>query len=101
MTTIRFNFNGTIIEGKWFNQRFIKNTFKIGEKYDLIGKFKKVGNKIEVVNPIVGIKVAMENEIVPKYSLKGELSDKILIKLIGNCLEQITINDNLPKYLLE
>ena len=63
LTTIRFNYNGVIIEGKWFNQRFIKNTFKIGEKYDLIGKFKKVGNKLEVVNPIVGVKVAKENEI--------------------------------------
>ena len=45
--------------------------------------------------------MAKENEIVPKYSLKGDLSDKILIKLIGNCLEQITIRDNLPKYLLD
>lgn len=101
LTTIRFNYNGTIIEGKWFNQRFIKNTFKIGEKYDLIGKFKKVGNKIEVVNPIVGIKVAMENEIVPKYSLKEELTDKILIKLISNCLENIKIKDNLPQEMID
>ena len=101
LTTIRFNYNGTIIEGKWFNQRFIKNTFKIGEKYDLIGKFKKVGNKIEVVNPIVGIKAAMENEIVPKYSLKEELTDKILIKLISNCLENIKIKDNLPQEMID
>lgn len=101
LTTIRFNYNGTIIEGKWFNQRFIKNTFKIGEKYDLIGKFKKVGNKIEVVNPIVGIKVAMKNEIVPKYSLKEELTDKILIKLISNCLENIKIKDNLPQEMID
>ena len=66
-----------------------------------MGKFKRVANRLEVINPIIGVKLAKENEIVPKYSLKGELSDKILIKLIGNCLEQITINDNLPKYLLE
>ena len=101
LTTIRFNYNGVIIEGKWFNQRFIKNTFKIGEKYDLIGKFKKVGNKLEVVNPIVGVKVAKENEIVPKYSLKEELTDKILIKLISNCLENIKINDNLPQEIID
>ena len=98
LTTIRFNYNGAIVEGKWFNQRFIKNTFKIGEKYDLIGKFKKVGNKLEVINPIVGVKVAKENEIVPKYSLKEELTDKILIKLISNCLENIKINDIIKRY---
>ena len=101
LTTIRFNYNGAIVEGKWFNQRFIKNTFKIGEKYDLIGKFKKVGNKLEVINPIVGVKVAKENEIVPKYSLKEELTDKILIKLISNCLENIKINDNLPQEIID
>ena len=101
LTTIRFNYNGAIIEGKWFNQRFIKNTFKIGEKYDLIGKFKKVGKKLEVVTPIVGVKVAKENEIVPKYSLKEELTDKILIKLISNCLENIKINDNLPQEIID
>lgn len=101
LTTIRLNYLGNLVLAKWFNQGFIKNTFKIGQSYDLMGKFKRVANRLEVINPIIGVKLAKENEIVPKYSLKGELSDKILIKLIGNCLEQITINDNLPKYLLE
>ena len=101
LTTIRFNYLGNLVLGKWFNQGFVKNTFKIGQSYDLMGKFKKVTNRLEVINPIVGVKLAKENEIVPKYSLKGDLTDKILIKLIGNCLEQITIKDNLPKYLLE
>lgn len=101
LTIIRLNYLGNLVLAKWFNQGFIKNTFKIGQSYDLMGKFKRVANRLEVINPIIGVKLAKENEIVPKYSLKGELSDKILIKLIGNCLEQITINDNLPKYLLE
>ena len=101
LTTIRFNYLGNLVLGKWFNQGFIKNTFKVGQSYDLMGKFKRVTNRLEVINPIIGVKLAKENEIVPKYSLKGDLTDKILIKLIGNCLEQITIKDNLPKYLLE
>ncbi len=101
LTTIRFNYLGNLVIGKWFNQGFIKNTFKVGQSYDLMGKFKRVTNRLEVINPIVGVKLAKENEIVPKYSLKGDLTDKILIKLIGNCLEQINIKDNLPRYLLE
>ena len=101
LTTIRFEYSGRLVEGKWFNQGFIKNTFKVGEKYDLIGKFKKVANKLEVINPIIGVKVAKENEIVPKYTLKGELTDKMLIKLIGTCLDNIKINDNLPQYLID
>ena len=86
LTTIRLNYLGNLVLAKWFNQGFIKNTFKIGQSYDLMGKFKRVANRLEVINPIIGVKLAKENEIVPKYSLKGELSDKILIKLIGNCL---------------
>ncbi len=101
LTTIRFNYLGNLVLGKWFNQGFVKGTFKIGQSYDLMGKFKKVSNRLEVINPIIGVKLAKENEIVPKYSLKGDLTDKMLIKLIGLCLEQITIKDNLPKYLLE
>ncbi len=62
---------------------------------------KKNGKILEVINPIINVKVATSNEIIPKYSLKGDLTDKILIKLIGTCLQEITINDNLPKYLRE
>ena len=81
LTTIRLNYLGNLVLAKWFNQGFIKNTFKIGQSYDLMGKFKRVANRLEVINPIIGVKLAKENEIVPKYSLKGELSDKILINL--------------------
>ncbi len=101
ITTIKFDYMGNTIEGKWFNQRFIKNTFKFGESYDLLGKYKKVGKILEVINPIINVKVAKDNEIIPKYSLKEDLSDKILIKLISACLSDIKINDNLPKYLIE
>lgn len=101
ITTIRFDYSGYVVDGKWFNQRFIKNSFKVGETYDLMGKYKKSGNRLEIVNPIVGVKVAKENEIVPKYSLKGDLTDKILIKLINQCIEEVKIKDNLPKDLLD
>ena len=101
ITTIRFDYLGYVVDGKWFNQRFIKNSFKVGETYDLMGKYKKSGNRLEIVNPIVGVKVAKENEIVPKYSLKGDLTDKILIKLINQCIEEVKIKDNLPKDLLD
>lgn len=101
ITTIKFDYLGTIVEGKWFNQRFIKNTFKAGTTYDLIGKFKKTPRGFEIVNPIVGVKVAKENEIVPRYSLKGDLTDKMLIKLISMCLDEVKIQDNLPRALID
>lgn len=101
ISVIRFDYNGHIVEGKWFNQRFIKNTYRIGNTYDLVGKFKRVGNKLEVVNPIVGCKDAKESEIIPKYSLKGDLTDKILIKLINEVLSKVNITDNLPDDIIK
>lgn len=101
LTTINFNYLGNVIAAKWFNQGFIKSSFKVGQDYDLMGKFKKVGNRLEIINPSIGIKLAKENEIVPKYSVKGELTDKIIIKLISQCLENINIKDNLPQELIK
>lgn len=98
---IKFEYNGHIVEGKWFNQRFIKNTYKLGESYDLVGKFKKIGNRLEIVNPIIGCSEAKTSEIIPRYSLKGDLSDKILIKLVNQVVGEVVIGDNLPKELIE
>lgn len=98
---IKFEYDGHIVEGKWFNQRFIKNSYKIGQNYDLVGKFKKIGNKLEIINPIIGCAQAKSSEIIPRYSLKDDLSDKILIKLINQVMADVIINDNLPKELIE
>lgn len=96
ITTLEFEYNRHIVEGKWFNQPYIKGKFKIGEKYNLLGKFKVIGNKLEVVNPIVSSNHSLESEIIPKYSLKGELSNNFLVKIIGDVLDNIKINENLP-----
>ena len=98
---IKFEYDGHIVEGKWFNQRFIRNSYKLGETYDLVGKFKKIGNKLEIINPIIGCAEAKTSEIIPRYSLKGDFSDKILIKLINQVIADVKINDNLPKELIE
>ncbi|NKF06004.1 ATP-dependent DNA helicase RecG [Clostridium gasigenes] len=98
---IKFEYDGHIVEGKWFNQRFIKNSYKVGQNYDLVGKFKKIGNRLEIINPIIGCAQAKSSEIIPRYSLKGDLSDKILIKLINQVMADVIINDNLPKELIE
>ena len=98
LTTIKFDYNGHIVLGKWFNQKYIKNTFKMNNTYELVGKFKKVGKMLEVVNPIVGCNDAKKSEIIPKYPLKGDLNDRVIAKLINEALDKVIITDNLPKY---
>lgn len=101
ISTIEFSYKGHKVLGKWFNQPYIKNNYKVGNTYILTGKFKKIGNMLEVVNPLVVGKEALNSEIIPKYSLKADLSDKLLTKLISTVLDTIYIKDNLPSNILE
>ena len=101
LSTIKFDYKGHIVLGKWFNQKYIKNTFRLNTSYDLVGKFKKVGNLLEVINPIVGCNDAKKSEIIPKYPLKGDLNDKVIAKIINQVLDKVNILDNLPKDILD
>lgn len=100
LTTIKFKCNDKVIFGKWFNQPYIKNKFRIGETYNLLGKFKPVPKGLEVVNPTIACNDATQNKIVPKYSLKDNLTSNILGKLIHQILDNVVINENLPKDII-
>lgn len=101
ISTIVFQYKNIRVLGKWFNQFYIKNNFIIGNEYNLVGKYKKVGGSLEVINPIIACSEAYNNEIIPKYSLKKDLTGNILTKLINTILDNIKIQENLPKYLIE
>ncbi len=101
ISVIKFDYKGNIVLGKWFNQRYIRNSFKLNESYDLVGKFKRNGKLLEVINPMIGCKDAKESEIIPKYPLKGDLNDKIITKIINQVLDNVVITDNLPKNILD
>jgi ATP-dependent DNA helicase RecG len=100
LTTIDFNYNGHKVSAKWFNQRYIKNSFKMGEIYNLMGKFKRVGNTLEVVNPIITCEEALSSEIIPKYPLKGDISNKLLEKLVNEILSHMEVKENLPQNII-
>lgn len=96
LTTINFTYNNLKVIGKWFNQPYIKRNFILGNEYNLMGKFKKVGNIIEVINPLIPCKEANKSEILPIYTLKNGLTNKILVKLINEILKNMIIKENLP-----
>ena len=37
LSTIEFEYKGHKVEGKWFNQPYIRNNFKVGSDYNLLG----------------------------------------------------------------
>ncbi|MDK0617628.1 ATP-dependent DNA helicase RecG [Clostridium perfringens] len=96
LTTINFTYNNLKVIGKWFNQPYIKRNFILGNEYNLMGKFKKVGNTLEVINPLIPCKEANKSEILPIYTLKNGLTNKILVKLINEILKNMIIKENLP-----
>ncbi|ELC8456328.1 ATP-dependent DNA helicase RecG [Clostridium perfringens] len=96
LTTINFTYNNLKVIGKWFNQPYIKRNFILGNEYNLMGKFKKVNNTLEVINPLIPCKEANKSEILPIYTLKNGLTNKILVKLINEILKNMIIKENLP-----
>ncbi|ELC8385921.1 ATP-dependent DNA helicase RecG [Clostridium perfringens] len=100
LTTINFTYNNLKVIGKWFNQPYIKRNFILGNEYNLMGKFKKVNNTLEVINPLIPCKEANKSEILPIYTLKNGLTNKILVKLINEILKNMIIKENLPEEIV-
>ncbi|AMN37216.1 ATP-dependent DNA helicase RecG [Clostridium perfringens] len=101
LITINFTYNNLKVIGKWFNQPYIKRNFILGNEYNLMGKFKKVNNTLEVINPLIPCKEANKSEILPIYTLKNGLTNKILVKLINEILKNMIIKENLPEEIVK
>ncbi|MDV5091161.1 ATP-dependent DNA helicase RecG [Clostridium perfringens] len=101
LTTINFTYNNLKVIGKWFNQPYIKRNFILGNEYNLMGKFKKVNNTLEVINPLIPCKEANKSEILPIYTLKNGLTNKILVKLINEILKNMIIKENLSDEIVK
>lgn len=101
LTTINFTYNNLKVIGKWFNQPYIKRNFILGNEYNLMGKFKKVNNTLEIINPLIPCKEANKSEILPIYTLKNGLTNKILVKLINEILKNMIIKENLPEEIVK
>ena len=66
-----------------------------------MGKFKRIGNTLEVVNPVITCEEALSSEIIPKYPLKGDISNKLFEKLTNEILSHMEVKENLPKEMVD
>lgn len=101
LTTIELEYENHKVYAKWFNQKYMKNNFIKGRTYNLMGKFKRAGKTLEVVAPVIACEEAMSSEIIPKYPLKGDISNKLFEKLIHEILSKTEIKENLSKEIIE
>ena len=74
----------------WYNNRFVKDAFKTGEKYILYGKIAFNRNKIDMVNPMFekGEGGKFTGKIVPIYPLTENLKQKTVQSVMETAIKE-------------
>ena len=89
----------------WFNQKYLKDKFKVGEKYTFYGKIENKGGTFEMKSPVFDEEGVDKNtgKIIPIYPLTSNLSQNVLRKIIECGIDEIygNLEENLPDYILE
>jgi len=102
LSTIVFCQGDVRFKGKWFNQAYAKNSFKISNKYFITGKVSKFNGEITIMNPKIVKNTSMDtNEIIAKYPLKKNVTNNFFNKIISDVLCNIEITENLPSWIVE
>ena len=89
----------------WYNQSYLKNTFKQNERYNFYGKVSNKYGKIDMQSPVYEPENTNKNtgKIIPIYPLTYNLSQNTIRKIIENGLSEVEgkIHETLPKYMLD
>ncbi|MBE7016276.1 MAG: ATP-dependent DNA helicase RecG [Ruminococcaceae bacterium] len=88
----------------WYNNKYVKNAFKTGEKVLFFGKVSIKNGKKEILNPIYEKleKQRFIGRIVPIYPLSGSLTQKTVQSLMEQAIEYAgNIKECLPREILE
>lgn len=89
----------------FFNQDYLRDKFKIGEKYIVNGKVNKTRFETQITSPIYEKEGESKRtgKIIPIYNLTNGLTNNEMLKIIHNVLgEYLTnIEESLPGYLIK
>ena len=89
----------------FFNQDYLREKFKIGEKYIVNGKVNKTHFETQITNPIYEKEGESKKtgKIIPIYNLTSGLTNNEMLKIIHNVLEEYltSIDESLPSYLIK
>lgn len=88
----------------WYNQSYLKQRFKLGEKYSFFGKANIKGGTLEMLSPTFDDAGKTKNtgKIIPLYPLTYNLSQNTIRQIIENGLSLVknSLEETLPEYLL-
>ena len=84
----------------WFNNKFIPNTFSVGERYKFFGKVSRKGSKIEMSTPTYEKEETNVHtgRVTPIYPLTKDLHQKTARAILKQCVDAAVgnINEYLP-----
>ncbi|MDW8801069.1 ATP-dependent DNA helicase RecG [Clostridium sp. A1-XYC3] len=103
LTTIVFSDGNSEFKGKWFNQPYIKNYYRLNKEYTLMGKLQEFRGEIILSNPTLvkeKVNISTEEKIIPKYPLRSGITNNLMIKLISQVLQEVEIEENLPMWII-
>ena len=89
----------------WFNQKYLKDRFKVGETYTFFGKIENKGGTFEMKSPVyddIGVD-KNTGRIVPIYPLTYKLSQNTIRKIIEAGIDEVygKLEENLPDYIID
>ncbi len=94
-----------VIIAQFYNNPYVMKNFKVGSYYNFFGKIEHKFGKKKIITPIYepyGVN-NVTNNIVPIYRLTKNLTQKVMVSTIKDCLEIAgdSIEDFLPKSIAE
>jgi ATP-dependent DNA helicase RecG len=104
ISTVIFQYENGIFKGKWFNQPYVKNNFKVDNEYTIIGKLQEFRGETFITTPKLvkkSVDYIKKEKILPKYSLRDGVTNNLIIKLINEVLGRVEIEENFPEWLVE
>ena len=89
----------------WFNQKYLKDKFKVGKTYTFFGKIENKGGTFEMKSPVFDEDGVDKNtgKIVPIYPLTSKLSQNVLRKIIESGIDEVygNLEESIPDYILQ
>lgn len=101
ISTIQIKIGEKHLLCKWFNQPYMKNSFKVGIQYKLVGRLNSFNGSQVLLNPKISRDIEAEKGIMPKYPAIKAVTSNMLGKLIKQVLLSTRISENLPEYLIK
>ena len=87
----------------WYNQSYLKNKIKKGNKYKFYGKASIKYGSIELNSPVVEESGQSKNtgKIIPIYPLTYQLSQNVLRTIMENAIREVDnkLDEKIPEYM--